>query len=162
MAINQGSLASYNVDQTSSVSSSWDSAVGAQADLRRIHDFSDKVHELAPEESPFFVYLTQMSKNATNDPVFRFLENRSKIDWTTRTMLCAAAVNGGAAVVADSSYAFSVDDGSTSIDWLIKGMVFAVNTTTSGDNTGQATVRIETAPVDAGSSTTFTGKVLSV
>ena len=162
MAINKGSLASYNVDQTSSVSSNWDSAVGAQADLRRIHDFSDKVHELAPEESPFFVYLTQMSKNATNDPVFRFLENRSKIDWTTRTMLCAAAVNGGAAVVADSSYAFSVDDGSTSIDWLIKGMVFAVNTTTGGDNTGQATVRIETAPVDAGSSTTFTGKVLSV
>ena len=162
MAINKGSLASYNVDQTSSVSSNWDSAVGAQADLRRIHDFSDKVHELAPEESPFFVYLTQMSKNATNDPVFRFLENRSKIDWTTRTMLCAAAVNGGSAVAADSSYAFSVDDGSASIDWLIKGMVFAVNTTTGGDNTGQATVRIETAPVDAGTSTTFTGKVLSL
>ena len=162
MAINKGSLASYNVDQTSSVSSNWDSAVGAQADLRRIHDFSDKVHELAPEESPFFVYLTQMSKNATNDPVFRFLENRSKIDWTTRTMLCAAAVNGGGAVVADSSYAFSVDDGSASIDWLIKGMVFAVNTTTGGDNTGQATVRIETSPTDAGSTTTFTGKVLSV
>ena len=162
MAINKGSLSSYNVDQTSTVSGNWDSAVGAQADLRRIHDFSDKVHELAPEESPFFVYLTQMSKNPTNDPVFRFLENRSKIDWTTRTMLCAAAVNGGSAVAADSSYAFSVDDGSASIDWLIKGMVFAVNTTTGGDNTGQATVRVETAPVDAGSTTTFTGKVLSV
>ena len=63
MATNKDTLYSYNVDQTSTVSGSWDSAVGAQADLRRIHDFSDKVHELAPEESPFFVYLTQMSKS---------------------------------------------------------------------------------------------------
>jgi len=157
MAINKGSLASYNVDQTSSVSGNWDSAVGAQADLRRIHDFSDKVHELAPEESPFFVYLTQMSKNPTNDPVFRFLENRSKIDWTSRNFVMS---NSPGTVVASTSYSFSVADAATpaaSIDWLIKGMVFAVETT----NADQAIVRIETAPVDAGTSTTFTGKVIS-
>ena len=159
MAINKDTLYSYNVDQTGNTVPS---AVGASADLRRIHDFSDRVHELAPEESPFFVYLTQMSKSPTNDPVFRFLENRSKIDWTTRTMLLAAAVNGGSAVSADTGYAFSVDDGSASIDWLIKGMVFAVNTTTGGDNTGQAVVRVETAPVDAGSTTSFTGRILSM
>ena len=157
MAINKGSLASYNVDQTSSVSSNWDSAVGAQADLRRIHDFSDKVHELAPEESPFFVYLTQMSKNPTNDPVFRFLENRSKIDWTSRNFVMA---NAPGTVVAGTSYSFSVADAATpaaSIDWLIKGMVFAVESSTSD----QVIVRIETAPVDAGTTTTFTGKVIS-
>ena len=161
MATNKDTLFSYNVAQ-SSTASGFDSAVGAQADNRRIHDFSDRVHELAPEESPFFVYLTQMSKSPTNDPVFRFLENRSKIDWTTRTMLLAADVNGGSAVSANSSYSFSVDDGSASVDFLIKGMVFVVNTVTGGDNTGQAMVRVETAPVDAGSTTTFTGKVLSV
>ena len=158
MAINKGSLASYNVDQTSSVSGNWDSAVGAQADLRRIHDFSDKVHELAPEESPFFVYLTQMSKNPTNDPVFRFLENRSKIDWTSRNFLISTT--GAAApgtVVAGTSYSFAVDDGSASIDWLIKGMVFSVESSTSD----QVIVRIETSPVDTGGDTTFTGKVIS-
>jgi len=159
MAINKGSLSSYNVDQTSTVSGNWDSAVGAQADLRRIHDFSDKVHELAPEESPFFVYLTQMSKNPTNDPVFRFLENRSKIDWTSRNF--NISIGGAAApgtVVAGTSYSFSVDDGSAaSIDWLIKGMVFAVESSTSD----QVIVRIETSPVDTGGDTTFTGKVIS-
>ena len=157
MAINKGSLSSYNVDQTSTVSGNWDSAVGAQADLRRIHDFSDKVHELAPEESPFFVYLTQMSKNATNDPVFRFLENRSKIDWTARNFVMA---NAPGTVVAGSSYSFSVADADTptaSIDWLIKGMVFAVESSTSD----QIIVRVETSPVDAGTTTTFTGKVIS-
>ena len=157
MAINKGSLSSYNVDQTSTVSGNWDSAVGAQADLRRIHDFSDKVHELAPEESPFFVYLTQMSKNATNDPVFRFLENRSKIDWTARNFVMA---NAPGTVVAGSSYSFSVADADTpaaSIDWLIKGMVFAVESSDSD----QIIVRVETSPVDAGTTTTFTGKVIS-
>lgn len=157
MAINKGSLASYNVDQTSTVSGNWDSAVGAQADLRRIHDFSDKVHELAPEESPFFVYLSQMSKNPTNDPVFRFLENRSKIDWTSRNFVMA---NAPGTVVAGSSYSFSVTDAASptaSIDWLIKGMVFAVESS----NSDQVIVRIETAPVDAGTTTTFTGKVIS-
>ena len=161
MATNKDTLFSYNVAQ-SSTASGFDSAVGAQADNRRIHDFSDRVHELAPEESPFFVYLTQMSKSPTNDPVFRFLENRSKIDWTTRTMLLAAHVNSESAVSVNSSYSFSVDDGSSSIDFLIKGMVFVVNTTTSGDNTGQAMVRVETAPESGDSTTTFTGKVLSV
>jgi hypothetical protein len=159
MAINKDTLYSYNVDQTSSVSASWDSAVGAQADNRRIHDFSDRVHELAPEESPFFVYLTQMSKSPTNDPVFRFLENRSKIDWTSRNFnISTGGASAPGTVVAGTSYSFSVDDGaSSSIDWLIKGMVFAVESS----NSDQVVVRIETAPVDTGNDTTFTGKVIS-
>ena len=159
MAINKDTLYSYNVDQTSSVSGSWDSAVGAQADNRRIHDFSDRVHELAPEESPFFVYLTQMSKSPTNDPVFRFLENRSKIDWTSRNFnISTGGASAPGTVVAGTSYSFSVDDGaSSSIDWLIKGMVFAVESS----NSDQVVVRIESAPVDTGNDTTFTGKVIS-
>ena len=109
MANQSGTLYSYNVDQTSGVSSSWDSAVGAQADLRRIHNFGDRVAELAPEESPFFVYLNKVAKVPTNDSVFRFLENRSKIDWTSRNF----NVKGTALtdVAADSTYNMTVDEG---------------------------------------------------
>ena len=52
MANNTGTLKSYSVDQTSTASG-WDSAVGAQADNRRIHNFGERVAELTPEESPF-------------------------------------------------------------------------------------------------------------
>ena len=75
MANQNGTLFSYDVDQTGN---SVPAAVGASADLRRIHNFGDRVAELQPEESPFFVYLNKVAKVPTNDPVFRFLENRSK------------------------------------------------------------------------------------
>ena len=52
---------------------------------RRLYNFGDRVAELAPEESPFFVYLSKVAKNPTNDSTFKVLENRSKIDWTDRT-----------------------------------------------------------------------------
>ena len=83
MANQSGTLFSYDVDQTTTADAI-PAAVGASADLRRIHNFGDRVAELAPEESPFFAYLNNVSKVPTNDPVFRFLENRSKIDWTSR------------------------------------------------------------------------------
>tara|TARA_A100001515_G_scaffold139109_1_gene133407 strand:- start:1244 stop:2647 length:1404 start_codon:yes stop_codon:yes gene_type:complete len=147
--------------------------VGQAPDRRRLYDFSDRVAELAPEESPFFVYLSQVAKSPTDDSVFRYLENRSKINMTTRNFLLAADVNGGSAVSAGSSYSFSVDadtatggvsSGGASVDFLIKGMVFVVNTTTGAETSGyaQTMVRIETAPVDAGTSTTFTGKIVDV
>ena len=139
MANQTGTLYSYNVDQTGN---SVPAAVGASADLRRIHNFGDRVAELSPEESPFFVYLNKVAKVPTNDPVFRFLENRSKIDWTSRNFF----VDGTALtnVAADSSYTMVVDDNASSpakIDWLVKGMVFAVET----DRTAQSQIifRIE-------------------
>ena len=132
MAIQTESLNSYNVDQTSSVSGSWDSNVGAQADLRRKHDFGERVAELAPEESPFFVYLSKVAKRPTDDPVFRFLENRSKIDWTSRNFQIDTTtfsdVSAGQALTA-----MRVDASSASVDWLIKGMVIAVE---SADGSG--------------------------
>ena len=158
MANQTGTLYSYNVDQTGNTVPS---AVGASADLRRIHNFGDRVAELAPDESPFFVYLNKVAKVATNDPVFRFLENRSKIDWTTRSFVLGADITGAAAVAAGESHAMTVADAATpaaSIDWLIKGMVFAVETAPGAS----ALVRVETSPVDAGTTTTFTGKVISL
>jgi len=127
MANQTGTLYSYNVDQTGNTVPS---AVGASADLRRIHNFGDRVAELAPDESPFFVYLNKVAKVPTNDPVFRFLENRSKIDWTSRSFNVKTTALTD--VVADSSYTIKVDEGSANaVKFLVKGMVFSVETVTN-------------------------------
>ncbi len=134
MANQSGTLYSYNVDQTGN---SVPAAVGASADLRRIHNFGDRVAELQPDESPFFVYLNKVAKVPTNDPVFRFLENRSKIDWTSRNFYIDTTTHNDVAV--GTTYSINVDDGATSpskIDWLVKGMVFAVET----DRTAQSQI----------------------
>jgi len=139
--------------------------VGTAPDRRRLYDFSDRVAELSPEESPFFVYLNRVSKAPTDDPIFRFLENRSKIDWTTREFYTDGAVNGGSAVSAGTDYSFTVDDNASSpasIDWLVKGMVFSVNTIDSTAGWAQVLVRVESAVTDNGADSTFTGKVIDV
>jgi hypothetical protein len=43
---------------------------------RRIFNFGERVAELAPQQSPFFTYLSNVSKIPTDDPVFKFLEQR--------------------------------------------------------------------------------------
>ena len=134
MANQSGTLYSYNVDQTGNTVPS---AVGASADLRRIHNFGDRVAELQPDESPFFVYLNKVAKVPTNDPVFRFLENRSKIDWTSRNFYIDTTTHNDVAV--GTTYSINVDDNASSpskIDWLVKGMVFAVET----DRTAQSQI----------------------
>ena len=88
---------------------------------RRLYDFSDRVADLAPEESPFFVYLSKVGKVPTTDPQFRFLEDRSAMQWTDRSFTTStnlAAVSVGAVVTATLSSAQA---------WLIKGMVVQVS-----------------------------------
>ena len=173
MAVNSGTLNTTDVAQTASNSHA--SAHGTTPDNRRLYNFGDRVADLAPIESPFFTYLSKVSKVPTDDSVFRFLEDRSKTDWTDRSFLLAAAVNGSSAVTAGSTYSFTVDcdnvqaggdsSGGASADFLVKGMVLAVNTKTaaiSNIDVSQVVVRIQTAPVDAGTTTTFQGKVLSL
>ena len=50
---------------------------------RRTFEFGDRVAELAPQQSPFFVYLTKVAKKPTSDPVFKFMEQRHQ--WQRRT-----------------------------------------------------------------------------
>ena len=166
MATNQGIVKSFDVTQASSNAHA--SAVGGTPDVRRIYNFGDRVADLSPEESPFFVYLSKVSKLPTDDSVFRYLEDRSKIDWTSRDFSIANSMSESN-VTAGTAYTFYVDDGSgASIDWLIKGMVFAVETADGSagdgadDSAAQIIVRVETAPSDAGAYTQFTGKVISV
>ena len=161
MAVQTGVLKSTDItNAASSISGE------STPDQRRLYDFSDKVAELSPEESPFFVYLSKMSKEPTSDSVFRFLENRSKIDWTTRSFELSADVNGESAVTAGTQYAFSVDDSSSGtasdVNWLVKGMVFAVQVLDAAIGTAYATVRIDSSVSDDGSANSFTGRIISL
>ena len=101
MSVTKGIKLSSNI--TAAATSA---GVGQAPDRRRLYDFSDRVAELAPEESPFFVYLSQVAKSPTDDSVFRYLENRSKINMTTRNFLIASTIG---TVAAEGSYTFVVD-----------------------------------------------------
>ena len=67
-------------------------STGVDLDTRRKFDFGDRVADLRPEESPFFVYLSKVAKQPTSDPIFGFLEDRSKIQFTDRSFLLKGAV----------------------------------------------------------------------
>ena len=158
LSYNAGTLKSSDI--TASTTSA---GVGQAPDRRRLFNFGDRVAELAPEESPFFVYLSKVAKAPTDDPVFRYLENRNKVNWTDRSFLLAADVNGGAAVTAGTSYSFSVDtSGGASVDWLVKGMVFVVSTVDDANGIGHVIARVDTAVTDDGSSSSFTGKIIDL
>jgi|TARA_R100001480_G_scaffold41488_1_gene54306 hypothetical protein len=134
-------------------------AIDSTVHSRRLYNFSDRIADLAPEESPFFVYLSKVAKVPTDDPQFRWLKDRNKIQMTDRSF----ALDATHTVPAQgSTLAYTVDDGSgASVDWLIKGMVFTVGETNGSTNEPEwAVVRIESAPVDTGTETTFTGRTI--
>ena len=56
-------------------------------DSRRIFNFGERVAELAPQTSPFLTYLARVGKKATDDPVFKFLEQRHQ--YQRRNFQCA-------------------------------------------------------------------------
>ena len=139
----------------------------ASLSTRRLYDFSDRIADLAPDESPFFVYLSKVGKVPTSDPQFRFLEDRNKIAITDRSFTIGTSLTIPAA---GSSQTFSVEtsaDSNNQVGWLVKGMVFMVGETTNTTLQPESCiVRIETAPVHSGTDgtdgvTTFTGKTIS-
>jgi hypothetical protein len=140
--------------------------VGQAPDRRRLYSFGDRVAELAPEESPFFVYLSKVAKVPTDDPVFRFLENRSKIDWTSREFFIDAS--GDQTVAAGSDYSFTVESATGSsttagrVSWLVKGMVFSVNTVDdSANGWALSQFRVISSPVANSADTTFSATCIS-
>ena len=67
---------------------------------RRVFNFGERISELAPQQSPFFVYLSKVAKKSTDDPVFKFLEQRHQ--WQRRNFTVKTAIsnhNKGAGVV---------------------------------------------------------------
>ena len=83
------------------------SAAGSgTADLdntRRVFNFGERVAELAPQQSPFFVYLSKVAKKSTNDPVFKFLEQRHQWQRRDMTIQAAVAAQGALAHGADTT-----------------------------------------------------------
>ena len=65
-------------------------------DLRRRYDFSDRVSELSPDQTPFFRVLSKTAKKATTDPEFKTLEQRSM--WHKRYAYCTAIDHDGTAI----------------------------------------------------------------
>jgi hypothetical protein len=125
---------------------------------RRLFNFSDRVADLAPEESPFFVYLSKVAKVPTDDPQFRFLEDRTKVSMTDRSF----DIKGDVAIPAVGSTAtYTVDTGGdSSVDWLIKGMVFSIGVEASSVP-AHVVVRIEQTPVINSADTTVVAKTIS-
>ena len=137
MAYNTGTLKSSNITAAATSAD-----VGQAPDQRRLYDFSDRVAELAPDESPFFVYLSKVAKVPTDDAVFRFLENRSRVDWTNRSLYADSVL---ASLAAGLSGTIDFDDGAgDQIDWLVKGMVVAVEVV---DGKSHAIFRIDSVSV---------------
>ena len=73
-------------------------------DNRRMFNFGERVAELAPQQSPFFVYLSKVAKKSTDDPVFKFLEQRHQ--WQRRNAEVKTAISNATGVA-------SAKDGST-------------------------------------------------
>ena len=128
---------------------------------RRLYDFSDRIAELAPEESPFFVYLSKVGKVPTTDSQFRFLEDRTKISIADRSFLA----KGAQTLVAEDSSMNMVFDttGGAAVKWLVPGMVIAVSLNASGAGTTPSFGNVRINSVDHTTDTTqSTCNVISV
>jgi hypothetical protein len=127
---------------------------------RRLFDFSDRVAELSPDESPFFVYLSKVAKVPTSDSQFRFLEDRTKVSITDRAFLAQAAVTVAAA---GSSTSITFDtSGGANVAWLIPGMVVSIGE--DDDSTSQpewATVRLDSVVQTSSTVTTVSATTIA-
>ena len=78
-----------------------DPAQGVElGNTRRMFNFGERVAELAPQQSPFFTYLSKVAKKPTDDPVFKFLEQRHQ--WQRRNFTVHTTV-GSATYTADGT-----------------------------------------------------------
>ena len=107
---------------------------------RRLFDFSDRVADLAPDESPFFVYLSKVAKVPTSDSQFRFLEDRTKISITDRAFLLKGAQTIAAAG-SNTDILFDTSGGA-SVSWLVPGMVITVGEADDGLQPAFCQVRV--------------------
>ena len=144
-------MATYNSGQTKFGDPG--AVISSTIPSRRLFDFGDRIADLAPEESPFFVYLSKVGKVPTTDSQFRYLEDRTKISITDRGFLST----GGATLVAEGSNMELVFDtvGGAAVTWLIPGMIVAVslNATSSGTTPSFGSVRINSVAQGSASTT---------
>jgi hypothetical protein len=154
-------MATYSAGSLSANGTRTPGASNTDFHTRRLFDFSDRVADLAPEESPFFVYLSKVGKVPTSDSQFRFLEDRTKVSITDRAFTAQAAFTA-AAVGSTATATFDTTDSTpVSVDWLIPGMVIACGTVdTSTAQPEWCVVRIESV-VDSGAYSTATVRTVA-
>jgi hypothetical protein len=129
-------------------------------DTRRKFDFGDRVAELAPQQSPFFTYLSKVAKKPTNDPVFKFLEQRHQ--WQRRNFVvdteetsAAMATSGLAtsqALLTDMEVQSGYDDygkvlsaNRNAVPYLLVGQIIVIECDYAADGTtfgGSSTHRV--------------------
>ena len=140
-------MSSYNSGQVKFGTPGGATVDSAAMGTRRLYDFSDRVAELSPEESPFFIYLSKVGKVPTSDSQFRFLEDRTKIAMTDRSFVIEKTA--GVALDAVSTGATVTATLTASQPWLIKGMVISVESNTgNSDGPNHANARIESVSSD--------------
>tara|TARA_Y100000401_G_scaffold87206_1_gene72614 strand:+ start:1731 stop:3068 length:1338 start_codon:yes stop_codon:yes gene_type:complete len=122
-------MANYNSGQVKFATPGSQTGLSLSNASRRLYDFSDRIAELAPEESPFFIYLSKVGKVPTSDSQFRFLEDRTKIAITDRTFTTSSNLG---AIAEDTPDTMTI----SSSPWLIKGMVVMVSAAHSGAGEG--------------------------
>ena len=126
---------------------------------RRIFNFGERVSELAPQQSPFFVYLSKVAKKSTDDPVFKFLEQRHQ--WQRRNFTIKTAIsnhNKAAGVVFTSDLVLECgydSNGSIAANqpcpFITGGQVLAIETD-DGGTPGVVMVRIAEAAAQSSAS----------
>ena len=152
-------MATYSAGSLSANGARTPGASNTDFHTRRLFDFSDRVAELSPDESPFFVYLSRVAQVPTTDSQFRFLEDRTKVSITDRAFLAQAAVTVAAAGSA-TSVTFDTEGGAN-VAWLIPGMVVSIGE--DDDSTSQpewVTVRVNS--VVQSSATVTTANVTTI
>ena len=113
--------------------------IGSLDSTRRLFNFGERVAELAPEQTPFFVYLSKVAKKATDDPTFKFLEQRHQ--WQRRNFITGevttTAASGGnglpnTEILVSSLYnkygnvvGTTISD-SVAPSWILTGQVLAI------------------------------------
>ena len=80
---------------------------------RRRYDFSDRFTELAVNQTPFFRLVSQIGKQPTDDPQFKYTEKRGS--WHKRYAYVVGFHNGSAAVINEAILANTSDSTSVSV-----------------------------------------------
>ena len=126
-------------------------------DSRRIFNFGERVAELAPQQSPFLTYLSKVANKPTDDPVFKFLEQRHQYqrrNFQVQAAVTTAAYSSGFDIASNQN--FDVDvlydkygrEVSTAVqpNFLLKDQIVAIECEYDANGT-DAGVGSETAAI---------------
>lgn len=147
-------------------------------DTRRKFNFGERVAELAPLQSPFFVYLSKVAKKATNDPVFKFLEQRHQwqrrnfaVENTDTKTLATNLISEGNPTALDLTCGYDkygkITGADTAPEYLLVGQVIVVKCTinatgASSDESARATVKVTGLGAGTATGQAIAGSILSL